>query len=122
MHPRCCLLADTIAILQLLRVFRMHQRREVAAVVEDEVEFLAVLEGSQLLLQTPLVLFFCLAFPCEDRRPGCGDCGCGVVLCGEDVAGGPRHFGAEGCEGFDKDGGLDGCGGVTISKVRESCE
>ena len=65
MHPRCCLLADTIAILQLLRVFRMHQRREVAAVVEDEVEFLARGEGVELLLETPVILFLCFALPRE---------------------------------------------------------
>ena len=31
----------------------------------------------------------------------------GVILCGEDVAGGPAHFGAEGHQGFDQNGGLN---------------
>jgi len=38
---------------------------EVATVVEDEIEALAILEGSELLLQTPVVLLLGLALPGE---------------------------------------------------------
>ena len=40
--------------------------------------------------------------------PAAGNGGGGVVLGGKDVARGPPHFGPQGLQGFDQDGGLDG--------------
>jgi hypothetical protein len=50
------LLRDTVAVLEHLRVLLVDERGEVTTIVEDEVEALAVLEGSELLLEAPLVL------------------------------------------------------------------
>jgi hypothetical protein len=38
---------------------------KIPTVIENEVEGLTVLEGGKLLLQTPFVLLFGLALPCE---------------------------------------------------------
>jgi hypothetical protein len=62
-----------------------------------------------LLLQAPLVLLLGLALPGEHRGTAGGDGGSGVVLGGEDVAGGPGELGTEGLEGLNEDSGLDGC-------------
>lgn len=59
------LLGDTIAILKKVRVLVMDKGSEITAVVEDQVELLAILEGKELLLQTPVVLLFGLALPGE---------------------------------------------------------
>ena len=69
---------------------------------------LAVLELEGLEGTGP-VLVQGLAFPGEDGAGAVlGDGGGGVVLGGEDVAGAPAEAGAEGLEGLDEDGGLDG--------------
>jgi hypothetical protein len=102
------LLRDTVAVLEHLRVLLVDKGSKVTAVVEDQVERLAVLESSKLLLKAPLVLLLGLALPGEDGDTGSGDGSGGVVLCGEDVAGSPGELGTEGCEGLDEDGGLDG--------------
>lgn len=102
------LLRDTVAVLEHLRVLLVNKGSEVTTVVEDQVEGLAVLESSKLLLKAPLVLLLSLTLPGEDRDTGGGDGSGGMVLCGEDVAGGPGELGTEGCEGLDEDGGLDG--------------
>ena len=69
------------------------------------------------LLGAPPVLLEGLALPGEDRDAlgvvggavrADDDGGGGVVLGGEDVAGGPADLGAEGDEGLDEHGGLDG--------------
>jgi hypothetical protein len=52
-----------VAALELLWVLCVNEGGKIATVIEDEVEALAALEGSQLLLQAPVVLFFGLAFP-----------------------------------------------------------
>ncbi len=64
----------------------VYQRCEIAAVVQDQVEVLAVLEGAELLLQAPIVLFFGFTLPGEDGGADCSDGGGGVVLGREDVA------------------------------------
>ncbi len=80
---------------------------QVAAVIEDHVELGAIgpLEG---LLDTPVELFRVHALPREDGDAGLGDGGGGVVLGGEDVAGGPADFRSEVNEGLDEHGGLNG--------------
>jgi hypothetical protein len=103
---------------------------QVTTVVEDKVELLVILEGEQLLLKAPLVLLLGLTLPGEavnetsqkkdisdtrtgdfglHRDTGSGNGGSGVVLGGEDVAGGPGDLSTESNEGLDEDSGLDGC-------------
>ena len=93
----------------------VQQQRGVAAVVEEHVR--AAVGPAQSLLRAPPVLLEGLALPGEDRDAlrlvdralGTDDRGGGgVVLGGEDVAAGPADLGAQGGEGLDQDGGLDG--------------
>ena len=58
----------------------MHERCQIATIVENQVEGFAVFECCQLLLEAPVVLFFGLAFPGEDGSSGGGDGGGGVIL------------------------------------------
>ena len=69
------------------------------------------------MFDAPVVLVFGLALPGEHGDACRGDGGGCVVLRGEDVARRPCHLGAEGCEGLDEDGCLDGCAeGETVSE------
>jgi hypothetical protein len=85
---------------------------QVTAIVENQVQALAVLEGGELLLEAPLVLLLGLALPGEDGDAGSRNCGGSVVLCGEDVARGPGELSTERLERLDEDSGLDGWSGV----------
>jgi hypothetical protein len=105
------LLGHAVAVLEHLGVLLVDQGSEVAAVVEDQVQVLAVLEGSELLLEAPLVLLLGLALPREDGHAGGGNGSGGVVLGGEDVARRPGELGTERLERLDEDGRLDGCAG-----------
>jgi hypothetical protein len=102
------LLRDTEAVLEHLRVLLVNKGGQVTTVVEDEVELLVVLEGSELLLEAPVVLLLGLALPGEDRNTSSGNGSGGVVLGAEDVAAGPGNLSTESSEGLDEDGGLDG--------------
>jgi hypothetical protein len=106
------LLRDTVAVLKHLRVLVVDERGKITAVVEDQVQALAVLEGCELLLKAPLVFLIGLALPGEDGHAGGGNGGGSVVLGGEDVARGPGKLSTEGLERLDEDGRLDGCGGL----------
>lgn len=110
------LLRDTVAVLQHLGVLLMDEGGEVTAVIKDEVEALAILEGSELLLETPLVLLLGLALPGENRDTGGSNGSGSVVLGGEDVAGGPGELSTEGLQRLDEDSGLDGWGDVSTAK------
>jgi len=79
----------------------------VTAVVDDEVRTAAgaPVKGA---LGAPPVLLEGLALPGEDSSAVAGDGGGGVVLGGEDVAGAPADLSAEGGEGLNEHGGLDG--------------
>ena len=80
----------------------------VAAVVHDQVGALAVRPG-QGHFGAPPVVFQALALPGEDLGHALlGDGGSGVVLGGEDVARGPADVRAQGVQGLDEHGGLDG--------------
>ena len=59
------LFRDTVAALKLFGIFVVDESGQVTAVVEDEVELLAVTKGVELLLKAPVVLVFRLALPCE---------------------------------------------------------
>ena len=102
------LLGDTVAALELLGELLVDEGGEVTTVIEDQVELLAILEGAELLLETPLVLLLGLTLPGEDGDTGGGDSGGSVVLGGEDVAGSPGDLSTEVSEGLDEDSGLDG--------------
>jgi len=80
---------------------------QVASVVEDHVEGLAVREEDGLL-DAPQVLLVRHALPRVDGNASRGHSGSRVVLSGEDVAAGPGDLGAEFKQSFDEDGGLDG--------------
>jgi hypothetical protein len=102
---------------------------KISAVIEDEVELLAIFEGGKLLLEAPVVLLFGLALPGKAIRMSDGvnsvwivgrrdihwsassrNCSSGVILRGEDVAAGPCNLGAQCCESLNEDGGLNCCG------------
>ena len=85
---------------------QVHQQGGVAAVVQDHVGG-APGEGEDLVGEGPVVVQG-FALVGEHRRPALGDGGGGVVLGGEDVAGGPAHVGAQGLQGLDQHRGLDG--------------
>src|SRR5690606_27013310 len=95
-------------VFQYLRVLVVEDLGQVTAIIQDHVGVprLAVFEDG--LLDAPLVLFFGLALPGEYRDAGGGDGGSGLVLGGEDVAARPTDLGAEGNQGLDQHGGLDG--------------
>src|SRR3990167_8874682 len=99
---------DAVDPVEHGRVLLVQNRGQVAAVIEDHVGVprLAVLEDG--LLDAPLVFGFGFALPGEYRDAGSGDGGGGLILGGEDVAARPAYFGAQGDQGFDQHGGLDG--------------
>ena len=102
------LLGKTEAALELFRVLGVDERSQVTTVVEDEVELLAILEGSELLVQAPVVLLLGLTLPGEDRDTGSSDSSGSVVLSGEDVAAGPCDLSTKSDQGLDENSGLDG--------------
>ena len=79
------LFGDTLNILEVLGELLVNHRGEIATVVENHVQVLAIGESSKGLLDTPEVLFFGLALPGEDGDASGGDRSSGVVLSGEDV-------------------------------------
>ena len=84
------------------------QQREVAAVVQQQVRPLGILEAEDLGEDIVPIGLELLALPGEDGHAGGGDGGGGVVLGRVDVAACPGHFGAEFDERLDQDGRLDG--------------
>ena len=102
----------------------MYKRSKVTTIIKNEVQLFAILECGKLLLQTPVVFFFCLALPSKARpglawadslqglgrihwsSAGCNG-GSSVVLCGEDVAARPCDFGTKSFEGFNENSRLD---------------
>ena len=90
-----------------LGILLMDHGGQVAAVVEDHVQRLAVGE-EQRLLDAPVELLVVHALPGEDRDAGLGDGRGGVVLRREDVAAAPGDFGAQLDQRLDQHGRLDG--------------
>ena len=86
MYARGCLFGDAVNSLEHLWVFLVKHGSQVATIIENHIRFpgLAVLQNG--LLNTPLVLWLCLALPCEDRNPAGSNCGGGVILSRENVA------------------------------------
>jgi hypothetical protein len=142
------LLGDTEAVIEHLGVLGVDEGGEVTTVIEDEVQLLAILEGLELLVETPLVLLLGLTLPGEavikERSAGStkaklkplnlhrdtsgSNGGSGVVLGGEDVAGSPGDLSTEVSEGLNEDSGLDGCKEVSqmpivfLRVITYSCE
>lgn len=104
------LLGETVATVELLGELVVDKGGQVTTVIEDEVEFLAILEGRELLLQAPVVLLIGLTLPGEDRYTSGSNGGGSVVLGGEDVAASPGNLSTEGSEGLNEDSSLDSCG------------
>jgi len=102
------LFGHAVNAIQYLWVLVVQQLSQVAAVVEDHVgvPWLAIFQDG--LLQAPLVLFFSLAFPGENRDAGGSDGRSGLILSRENVAGRPAYFGTQGNQGFDQHGSLNG--------------
>ena len=94
-----------VALLGLQAV--MHQQGHVAAVVEQHIGLTAIGPFEGLADVIPVFLQR-LALDGEDRHAGFGNGGRGVVLGGEDVAGGPADLGAERRQRLDQHTGLNG--------------
>ena len=92
-------------VLELVTL--VDEERGVTAVVDDQLRAVAVGPGERLHRALP-VFDEGLALPGEDREAGLGDRRGGMVLGGEDIAGGPAHIGAELGKRLNKDGRLDG--------------
>ena len=109
MHTGGGFFGDAVNVVQHLRVSLVDVAGQVATIIQDHVGFpqFAVTVATSLL-DTPHVLFFGFTFPRKDRRAGSSDGGSGVILGGEDVAGGPAHFRAQCLQSLDQHGGLDG--------------
>ena len=86
---------------------RMDDGRQVAAVVDDHIQRLAVGEIERLL-DAPIVLGVGLALPGVDRHTRHGDGGRRMVLGRELVATAPLDLGPQLGEGLDQHGRLDG--------------
>jgi hypothetical protein len=97
--------------------------RQIATVVEDDVELLSVLEGDELLLEAPLVLLLGLPLPCKAGKvrksssmlsvdvhwhSAGSNCRRGVVLGRVDVAAGPGDLRTKGRQSLNEHGSLDG--------------
>lgn len=102
------LLRQTETVVQHLWVLLVDQSGQVSTVVQDQVQLLAVLEGEQLLLDTPQVLLVGLTLPGENWNTSGGNGSSGVVLGGENVTGGPGNLGTKSSQSLDQDSGLDG--------------
>ena len=79
----------------------------VAAIIEDQVGIATVRPFKDLVGIVP-IFDQIFALEGKDRRADCRDGSRSMVLGREDVARGPAHIRAEGLQGFDQHGGLDG--------------
>lgn len=113
------LLRNTVAVLEHLRVLLVDESGKITTIVEDQVEALAILEGSELLLETPLVFLLSLTLPGEDGDTSSSNGSGSMVLSGEDVARSPGQLSTKGLERLDEDSSLDGWeGSVGCSKFK----
>lgn len=91
MHAGGGLLGYAATFREILRILDVHEVGQVAAVVEDQIERLAVPED-QSLLDAPDVLLVGLALPRVHRHPGLRYGRGRVVLGAEYVAGRPLNL------------------------------
>lgn len=62
------LLGDTKAVIEKFGVLVVDEGSKIPTVIEDQVQLLAILEGKELLLQTPIILLLRLTLPGEAWR------------------------------------------------------
>lgn len=74
------LLRDTVASFQHIWIFAVHKCSKITAIVENQVQWFAGREGSQRLLDAPVVLVLSLALPSENRRARGGNSSSRMVL------------------------------------------
>lgn len=79
------LLGDTLAIGEVLGVFFVHQGGEIATIIQDHVERLAIWERGEGLLDAPGILLLGFSFPGKDRNASGSNGGGSVILGREDV-------------------------------------
>ena len=86
MHACGRLFSDAMNPLEHLGIFLVQHGGQVATIIENHVRFpgLTVLQNG--LLDTPLVLWLCLALPCENRNTPGSNGGGGMILSGENIA------------------------------------
>lgn len=98
------LFGDTKAVIEKLWVLVVDKSSKITTVIEDQVQLVAILEGMELLLQTPVILLLGLTLPGKawgsqhnqypnaidneglHRDTGSGNSRGGVILGREDVA------------------------------------
>lgn len=68
MNTSGSLLGDTKAVIEKFGVLVVDEGSKITTVVEDQVQLLAILEGKELLLQTPIILLLRLTLPGEAWR------------------------------------------------------
>lgn len=102
------LLRESKASLEHLGVLLVNKGGKISTIVQDEVEGLSVLEGLELLLDTPEVLLLGLTLPGKDGDSSSSNSGGGVILSGEDVAGRPGNLSTKSNKGLNEDSGLNG--------------
>ena len=106
LHAGGGLLRQTAHAVHQRRELLVHDRGQVAAVVEDHVRAPVpwTLDGA---VDAPPELIFRLVLPREDRDAGRRHRRRGLILGGEDVARAPADLGAERGQGLDEHRGLD---------------
>ena len=108
MHAGGGFLGEAAEIGKQVAIFgRMDDGRQVAAVIDDQVQRLAIGEEKGLL-DAPVVFGIGFAFPGIDGDARGGHCGGGVILRRVLVATAPGDFGAQLGKCFDKYRRLDG--------------
>lgn len=101
-------LGKTETAFKHFRVLFVNEGSQISTVIQDQVQFLAVLEGEQLLLNTPQVLLLGLTLPGENWHTGGGNGSSSVVLSGENVTRRPGNLSSKSNQSLDENSGLNG--------------
>jgi len=105
-HTGGGLLRQTLDSLDVLGELLVDEVGEVASIIEDHVQGLAIGEDEGLL-NAPHILLVRLSLPCVDWHADSGNSCGGVVLGGEDVAGAPCDISSKLDQSLNQDGGLN---------------
>ncbi|KAH3687522.1 hypothetical protein WICPIJ_001484 [Wickerhamomyces pijperi] len=84
---------QTETVVKHFWVLFVNQGGQVTTVIQDQVQLLTVLEGEQLLFDTPQVFFFGFTLPGVNWDTGSGNGSSSVILGGENVTRRPGDFG-----------------------------
>lgn len=106
LHTGRGLLRDTDDLGDELRVLVHHQIGHITTIIEDHVREAVSAESLECLVHAPFILFLRLSLPGEHRHASLGNSRSRIVLSGEDIAGRPAHFSAEGTEGLNQHSSL----------------